>query len=97
MQTLTHTFVRDLTQIGPFLSVLSGEDRVENLGMSNYFVIPTPSRQSRLDLLDRLPGTTRMKEYQHFTMFQEGPAIRTAIVTKEKCEPAGREFVSVCV
>ena len=28
---------------------------------------------------------------------QEGPAIRTAIVTKEKCKPAGREFVSVPV
>ena len=28
---------------------------------------------------------------------QEGPAIRTAIVTKERCKPAGRELVSVCV
>ena len=27
----------------------------------------------------------------------EGPAIRTAIVTKERCEPAGRELVSVRV
>ena len=32
-----------------------------------------------------------------FRMSLEGPAIRTAIVTKEKCEPAGREFVSVPV
>ena len=36
MQTLTHTFVRDLTKIGPFLSeIRSGEDEVENLGLSN--------------------------------------------------------------
>ena len=27
----------------------------------------------------------------------EGPAIRAAIVTKERCEPAGRELVSVRV
>ena len=27
----------------------------------------------------------------------EGPAIRTAIVTKERCESAGRELVSVRV
>ena len=32
-----------------------------------------------------------------FRMSLEGPAIRTAIVTKEKCKPAGREFVSVPV
>ena len=25
----------------------------------------------------------------------EGPAIRTVIVTKERCNPAGRELVSV--
>ena len=30
-------------------------------------------------------------------MHQEGPVIRTAIVTKEKCKPTGREFVSVPV
>ena len=34
MQTLTHTFVRVLTKIGPFLSeIRSGEDEVENLGL----------------------------------------------------------------
>ena len=41
MQTLTHTFVRDLTKIGPFSSeIRSGEDEVENLGLSNYYVVP---------------------------------------------------------
>ena len=37
MQTLTHTFVRELpSKIGPFLSeIRSGEDEVENLGLSN--------------------------------------------------------------
>ena len=40
MQTLTFTFVRDLTKIGPFLSeIRSGEDEVENLGLSNYYVV----------------------------------------------------------
>ena len=35
MQTLTHTFVREHTKIGPFLSeIRSGEDHeVENLGL----------------------------------------------------------------
>ena len=32
-----------------------------------------------------------------YTKRQEGPAIRTTIVTKERCEPAGRELVSVRV
>ena len=32
-----------------------------------------------------------------FVLCLEGPAIRTAIVTKERCEPAGRELVSVRV
>ena len=32
-----------------------------------------------------------------FRNLLEGPAIRTAIVTKEKCEPTGSEFVSIRV
>ena len=43
----------------------------------------------------RVPEVPRTK--YEYTMHLEGPAIRTAIVTKEKCEPAGREFVSVPV
>ena len=50
-------------------------------------IVPLPCKIG-MDLVDCVA---------RYQISQEGPAIRTAIVTKEKREPAGREFVSVCV
>jgi hypothetical protein len=73
MQTLTHTFVRDLTKIGPFLSeIQSGEDDVENLGLSNSYVVP------RHDMID--PCIRLMLHFVYRFAFRESRQVKHGVL-----------------